>query len=127
MWYNSIRKKERGTNQMAKAQGTIYAVVTYPKSISDNCEVHVYSKTTSNRAKMEEYYNQVLLTHGAYCNVALVTRESAKRMHDTWYNAMRRNYGHALSREDKKRSVYGHKGLTEREYRRKMWAHRGAI
>lgn len=109
---------------MAKAQGTIYAVVTYPKNINSNDKVHVYAKTTSNKAIMEEYYNKILITHGMHSNVALVTRETAQRMEATWYNATRRNYGRVLSRQDKKRSVYGHKGLTQREYDKKMWSGR---
>ena len=93
---------------MAKAQGTIYAVVRYPRVMNDGVGVYVYSKTTSNRAVMEAYCAEIISKHGDYCNVALVTRETAKAMEKTWYNATCRNYGDDKRRADRKKSGHGY-------------------
>lgn len=92
---------------MAKAQGTIYAVVRYPKHIGDGTGVYVYSKTTSNKTVMQAYREEIVSKYGEYYNVALVTRTTAEAMKKTWYNAMVKNYGADKSREDKKKSCHG--------------------
>lgn len=61
----------------------IYAVVKYPKTFSPqhgDGEVHVYSKQTSNKEIMIEYYKEIKAKYGDNYYVHLMSREEAKRM-----------------------------------------------
>lgn len=65
----------------------IYAVVAYPKHITlstMNFDFNIYSKQSSNKEKMLDYYQEIKQRHGASCYVHLVNRESAKGMRKKW-------------------------------------------
>ena len=70
----------------------IYAVVIYPKQITEyteSFEFRIYTKQTSNTEIMKAYYEEQKARHGKHCRVHLVTRETAKKMHDKWHQAMK--------------------------------------
>jgi hypothetical protein len=106
---------------MAFAKGTIYAVVTYPKTNkTEHCNgLHIYTKQTSNLAVMTAYYEEQAQRHDDRVTV-LVPRETAEQMYRTWYATYITNYGRVTSREQKKQSLLGHGQMTERELRRAM-------
>lgn len=106
---------------MAFAKGTIYAVVTYPKTNkTDKCNgLHIYTKQTSNLAVMTAYYEEQAQRHEDRVTV-LVPRETAEQMRRTWRATYTMNYGRVITREQKKRSILGHGALTDRELRRAM-------
>ena len=106
---------------MAFAKGTIYAVVTYPKTNkTEHCNgLHIYTKQTSNIAVMTAYYEEQTQRNRDRV-VVLVPRETAEQMKHIWYTTYITNYGRVMSREQKKRSILGHGALTDRELRRAM-------
>lgn len=64
----------------------IYAVVRYPKQIKRNYvgyEFHTYTKQTSNKQKMVEYYHEIKKRYPSM-RVHLVTRETAEGMAKKW-------------------------------------------
>lgn len=72
-----------------KEQKTIYAVVIIPKYIEKNdtspLGCNVYSKQTSNKAVMIDYYNEIKRKHGKWARVYLVSRERAKEIEKQYY------------------------------------------
>ena len=93
----------------------IYAVIIYPKTLEGRKEysLHIYSKTSSNVEKMTAYYLEILGKHGKTDVVKLVSRDTAKAMKETYYNAYRENWGRSLTRLDRIRSKMGHKTQEE--------------
>ena len=64
----------------------IYAVVRYPKQIKRSYvgyEFHIYSKQSSNKQKMMEYYHEIKNRYPSM-RVHLVTRETAGNMNKKW-------------------------------------------
>lgn len=84
---------------------TTYAVVRYKNNLAKATyfDMTVYSKTSSNLDKMTAYRDEIAAKYPRAI-VALVKRETAEKMHKTWYNHFQYNIGKTLSRQDKKRS-----------------------
>lgn len=64
----------------------IYVVVKYPKQIKRShagYEFHTYSKQSSNKQKMLEYFHEIKARHSSM-RVHLVTRETATAMSKKW-------------------------------------------
>lgn len=64
----------------------IYAVVKYPKQIKRSYlghEFHTYTKQSSNKQKMMEYYREIKNRYPSM-RVHLVTRETAAGMAKKW-------------------------------------------
>ena len=80
-----------------KSTNPILAVVRYPKTIRlfTLPEFHIYSKTSSNREVMEEYYKHLATRLSDEFHVKLVTRTDAWRMAHEWrvrIEALERKY-----------------------------------
>ena len=84
---------------------TIYAVVRYTNNLktSNYFGMNVYSTQSSNLEKMQTYKEEIANKYPTQ-TVVLVPRETAKKMHEVWYNYFE-NTGKELSRQDKKRSI----------------------
>lgn len=69
----------------------IYAVIRYPKILQGMHEYdfNIYAMQTSNRAKIEEYYNSVRAKYPPVFCIAIVKRETAKQMHKIWCRYVR--------------------------------------
>lgn len=66
---------------------TIWVVVRYPQTVKPfhNTSFHIYAKSTSNKAKMIEYYKELKARHKETGDIIrLVPREEAERLHKAW-------------------------------------------
>ena len=64
----------------------IYAVIKYPvgKKYPEHMDFNIYTKQTSNKEKMDAYYQEIKTKYPSY-KVHLVTREKAKALQKKWY------------------------------------------
>ena len=64
----------------------IYAVIRYPthKKAPDYMDFTIYTKQTSNKEKMVDYYKEIKAKYPS-CTVHLVTREKAQEIKKKWH------------------------------------------
>ena len=66
---------------------TIWVIVRYPQTVKPfhNTSFHIYSKSTSNKAKMIEYHKELIARHKDTGDIIrLVPREEAERLRKAW-------------------------------------------